>query len=372
MPPINILIKPASSNCNLKCIYCFYHAIAENRETNSYGMMDGRTLEILVEKALGSADHSCNFAFQGGEPTLIGLEFFQRLIEFQKKYNVKNVQINNALQTNGILIDTVWAKFLADHKFLVGLSLDGPKDIHDDYRVGPDHKGSFVRIMETVRLFNQYGVDYNILCVVTANAARHISKIYNFYKKHGFHYLQFIPCLDPLGQPHGSNRYSLTPDRYTYFLKRLFDEWYEDIHRGEMISIRYFDNLVGLAMGMPPEVCGLSGTCSFQFVVEANGGVYPCDFYVTDHWYSGNIKNSSLEEIAKSDTVKAFIEGSRYMDPKCKQCRWGALCRGGCRRDREPFTGNLPSLNYYCEAYLEFFEYAGPRIYELARRFSGR
>ncbi|WP_407311840.1 anaerobic sulfatase maturase [Desulfosporosinus sp. SB140] len=370
MPPLNILIKPMSSNCNLRCKYCFYHSIAENRETYSYGLMDSETLEILVEKALAYADQYCTFAFQGGEPTLTGLKFFEKLIELQKEYNVKNLKINNVLQTNGMIIDTAWARFLAEHNFLVGISLDGPKDIHDYYRIGINCKGSFSKVMKAIQLFNKHSVEYNILCVVTANVARHISKIYNFYKKHDFHYLQFIPCLDPQGELRGRYNYSLTPERYAYFLKRIFDEWYADVLQGYPINIRYFDNLVGLAMGLPPESCGLSGTCSFQFVVEADGGVYPCDFYVFDRWYIGNVRNLLFEEIEKSDIVKEFIEGSKYTDPTCKQCRWGNFCRGGCRRDREPFMENLPTLNYYCAAYKEFFEYASPRIYELARRFS--
>ncbi|WP_371370647.1 anaerobic sulfatase maturase [Sporomusa aerivorans] len=371
MPQINVLIKPASSNCNLRCNYCFYHSIAENRETHSYGMMDNRTLELLVEKVFACAEYSCTFAFQGGEPTLIGLEFYEKLIEFQKKYNVKNLQIYNVLQTNGMLIDAAWARFLAEHNFLVGLSLDGPQDIHDYNRIGANHKGSFSRVMRTVQLLNNYRVEYNILCVVTANTARHVSKIYNFYKKNNFFYLQFIPCLDPLGEPHGGYNYSLTPEKYAIFLKRLFDEWYTDLSKGNKVSIRYFDNIVGLAMGLQPEACGMSGKCSFQFVVEADGGIYPCDFYVIDKWHIGNIKNLSFAELATSNIVKEFIEGSQYIEHNCKLCRWENFCRGGCRREREPLAKNLPALNYHCEAYREFFEYAGPRIYELARRYSG-
>ncbi len=372
MPPISLLIKPASSNCNLRCKYCFYHSIAENRQTDSYGMMDIKTLETLVKKALEYADHACTFAFQGGEPTLVGLDFFRKLIEFEKKYNVKKVQINNALQTNGMVIDAEWAKFLAENRFLVGLSLDGPKDIHDSYRVGLGGKGSFLRIMETVNHFNKHKVEYNILFVVTAYVARHINKIYNFYKKHDFRYLQFIPCLDPLGEKPGGYEHSLTPERYAYFLKTLFDQWHADVVKGNMISIRYFDNIVGTAMGYRPEACGMSGVCSCQFVVEANGGVYPCDFYVIDKWYLGNLKHSSFGKIRNSKAANKFIEVSKHIDPKCKECRWFNLCRGGCRRDREPFEKNKPVLNRYCPAYMEFFEHAGDRILELARMFSQR
>lgn len=369
MPPISLLIKPASSNCNLKCKYCFYHDIAENRTIANYGMMDIGLLEKVVQKALEYADHVCTFAFQGGEPTLAGLEFYKKLIEFEKKYNKKKVQINNAMQTNGLRIDEDWARFLAENKFLVGISLDGPKDIHDANRVDAKEGGSFNRVMNTIGFFDKYKVEYNVLCVVNGYVARHANKIYNFFKKHNFNYLQFIPCLDALDEEHGSNKYSLKPDRFTYFLKSSFDLWYEDIMRGNRISIRYFDNLVGMMMGYRAEACGMSGSCQCQFVMEANGDVYPCDFYVMDEWLLGNIRDKGFDELHSSDVGKRFMELSLPVDPKCRECRWFRLCRGGCRRDREPFVDGKAALNYYCESYREFFDYAGERLQRIAAIF---
>lgn len=363
---MSLLIKPVSSNCNLRCNYCFYHAIAENRSTENYGMMDIDLLEIMVKKALEYADYACTFAFQGGEPTLIGLDFYRKLVEFEKKYNVKKVQINNVLQTNGLIIDKNWAKFLVENKFLVGISLDGPKDIHDANRIDAKNDGSFNKVIDTITLFNKHKVEYNILFVVNSYVARHANKIYNFYKKNNFKYLQFIPCLDPLNELPGGNDFSLKPERYTNFLKSLFDLWYEDITKGNMISIRYFDNLVGMFMGHRPEACGMSGECQCQFVVEADGGVYPCDFYVTDEWLLGNIKDRAFEELRYSNVGSTFIEISRFVDPKCKECKWFSLCRGGCRRHREPFVDGKPDLNYYCKSYKEFFGYAEERLYKVA------
>ena len=372
MPPVSLLIKPASSNCNLRCEYCFYHSIAENRQIDSYGIMDTETLEVLVKKALEYSDDICTFAFQGGEPTLAGLEFYKKLIEFVTKYNNKNVKINYAIQTNGIIIDDKWAEFLAANNFLVGLSLDGPKDIHDSHRVMPNGKGSYSRVIETVSLFNKYNVEYNILFVVTSNVARYINKIYKFFKSQGFKYLQFIPCLDPLGEQPGGYKHSLSPERYAFFLKTLFDQYYTDIKKGDTISIRYFDNIIGSAMGYKPEACGMFGVCSCQFIIESNGGVYPCDFYVIDEWCLGNYNEDSFEDIINSEKAQEFIEVSKYIDPNCSGCRWFHLCRGGCRRDREPFVDGKPVLNRYCPAFMEFFEYAGNRIFELAQYFSRR
>ena len=372
LPPLSVLIKPASSSCNLKCSYCFYHSISGHREIENYGVMDIEILEVIVKKALAFADHICTFAFQGGEPTLAGLEFYEKLLEFQKKYNTKRVTINNAIQTNGVNIDDFWSRFLAHNHFLVGLSLDGPKEIHDSNRLDHSDKGSFSRVMAAASLFSKYGVEYNILCVINAHAARHPSKVYNFFKKSNFKYLQFIPCLDPLGDAPGENGYSLSPDRYSYFLKNMFDLWYDDVIRGNMISIRYFDNLVGMLMGYPPEACGMTGQCQCQFVIEANGGVYPCDFYVLDEWYMGNIKEMDFSELVSSTAATAFIDSSRPVDAKCRGCKWFNLCRGGCRRSREPFSDNMPALNYYCSSYREFFQYAGDRLLSLARQLSRR
>ncbi len=372
MPPLSLLIKPASGNCNLRCKYCFYRSIAESRETESYGMMDIETLEVIVKSAFQYAEHICTFAFQGGEPTLVGLNFFEKLIEFEKLYNRKKIKVNNVLQTNGIVINNEWANFFALNNFLVGISLDGHKEIHDANRVDIKNKSSFMRVMRTVRLFDKHKVEYNILSVVSACVARHINKIYNFFKKNNFRYLQFIPCLDPLSEKPGAHNYSLTPERYTEFLKNLFDLWYNDLMAGKMISIRNFDNYIDIFMGYRPEACGMTGECQCQFVIEGDGGVYPCDFYVIDKWYLGNIKELGLSELRNCDITKHFIELSQYVDPKCNDCRWSNLCRGGCRRTREPFEGSNLVLNYFCPSYLEFFDYTTERMQQLARIFARR
>lgn len=274
------------------------------------------------------------------------------------------------MQTNGVVINDEWAKFFAANNFLVGLSLDGYKEIHDANRFDVKNKGSFVKVMRTVRLFDKYKVEYNILSVVNAYVARHINKIYNFFGKNNFKYLQFIPCLDPLSEKPGAYNYSLTPERYTKFLKNLFDLWHNDLIDGNMVSIRNFDNYINMFAGHMPEACGMTGECQCQFVIEGDGGVYPCDFYVIDKWYLGNIKELGLSELRDCGRTKHFIELSQYVDPKCNACRWSNLCRGGCRRTREPSEeGNLV-LNYFCPSYMEFFDYAAERMQQLAKMFA--
>ena len=367
---LSIMIKPSSSNCNMQCEYCFYRSISKKRIRESWGFMNFELLERIVQKALNESLDVCTFAFQGGEPTLVGIDFYKKLLEYEQKYNQKNIRINNAIQTNGLVIDEEWAHFLAQNNFLIGISLDGPKGIHDLYRVDNQGEETFQRIIKAIHLFDQYHVKYNILTVVTAQVARHIHKIYNFFKNKNFTYLQFVPCLDPLDEESGGYRFSLTPEKYSYFLKTLFDLWYVDIMNSHVISIRYFDNLLQLLMGYPPEACGMAGHCACQFIIEANGGVYPCDFYVIDQWYLGNIKDQSFSQLLNSSVAQKFVQSSIYVDLVCRECPWFNLCRGGCRRWREPFINGNPHLNYLCPAYQEFFRYTIDRFNNIIEKIN--
>lgn len=372
MPPLNFLIKPASGSCNIRCRYCFYHDIGENREVASFGRMSDETLELLTRKALEAAEGSCTFGFQGGEPTLAGLDFFRKAVAFQKQYNRKGLRVSNSIQTNGLAIGGEWAEFLAENHFLVGLSLDGTKEIHDGNRVDPLGKGTFNRVLKTAQLLAAKKVEFNILTVVTRQSTRYIDRIYGFFRRSGLYWLQFIPCLDPLGEQRGSNPYSLTPEAYGKFLKSLFDLWYRDVKAGNFIYIRYFENLVGMVMGQPPESCGLSGRCVVQNVVEADGSVYPCDFYALDEWKLGNIRTDSIAEMMQGEKAQKFLALPLELPEECPSCQFYPICRGGCRRDREPMAGDRLPLNYFCPAYKEFFAYALPRLkeiaYEAARR----
>ena len=372
MPPIGVLIKPASGKCNMRCAYCFYHELAENRSTADYGFMSDETLEAVVRRVLEYASGEATFSFQGGEPTLCGLDFYKKAVALQRKYNVNSVKISNCLQTNGLLLDEDWARFLHDSNFLVGLSVDGPSDIHNANRVDAQGKGTFQRLMNTAALLEKHRVEFNILFVVTAMSARHPDKVYGFFKEHGFRFLQFIPCIEPADGESGSRAFSLTPKDFETFLKRLFDKWSSDLLSGNYISIRYFDNLVRMAMGMEPETCTLFGQCLCQLVFEADGSVYPCDFYVNDGWRLGSIHESSAAELLGSDRAKAFVTSSAQALPLCRDCRWFGLCRGGCRRDRESSVPGALGRNRYCEAYSAFLDDAYPKLIAVARHVSQR
>lgn len=362
MPPVSVLIKPASSACNMKCKYCFYNAIANNRSNAFEGMLSIENLVKLVSEALETAEGQCSFGFQGGEPTLRGLDFYKTLIELVKKHNKKGLPVHYAIQTNGTHIDEEWAAFLAENRFLVGLSLDGPAEIHNLNRIKQNNDPSFNEVMRAARIMTKHKVDFNILCVVTGRAARSIEKIYNFYKKQGFKYLQFIPCLEPIEVERGTTNYNLGISEFGDYLIRLFDLWYTDFIKGNYISIRHIDNIIRIFMGQPPELCSMSGHCTIQYVVEGDGGVYPCDFYVFDEWRLGTLGEMSLAEMRSSELARKFLEESHILPEKCRSCKYLQLCRNGCRRDR----ARENYLNYYCEAWMRFYEYVIPKLRHVA------
>jgi uncharacterized protein len=327
--------------------------------------MKPEVLRDVLTKILQVAQYRCVVAFQGGEPTLAGLPFFKQVVSLEKELNVNNCQIENAIQTNGFALDADWCSFFKENNFLVGVSLDGNKAIHDANRVDQNDRGTYAKVAHSIQLLKNHKVDFNILTVVTKQTCLNIRDIYHFFIKNGFGYMQFIPCLDPLGEKRGSKPWSLTPELYERFLKDLFDCWYADAKRGNVYYIRYFENLLTILNGQRPEACGMLGQCSNQIVVEADGSVYPCDFYALDEWKIGNFTTDSFEEIEKKRAQVDFIGPSRIPAKECLDCKWGWICRGGCRRDRsEDIKGPL-SKNYFCSAYKNFFEYAYPRLEEV-------
>lgn len=375
MPAASILIKPSSANCNIDCKYCFYKCLSSNREEYSKGFMSEETLEQLIVNAIDYAEHYVAFAFQGGEPTLAGIDFFRKAVDLQKKHNTKNLTIENTIQTNGILIDEEWAEFLSENHFLVGLSLDGPKKIHDYYRRDVSGNPTFEKVMHTVNLFEQYHVEYNILSVITNEAAAKASYLYNFYKRNGFQYIQMIPCMDEHARveenKEAGEQFAVSPKLYGEFLCEMFDLWYDDFCKGGSMDIRMFSNLAQIAAGYPAEECGMNGHCTCYFVVEGDGSVYPCDFYCMDQWRLGTVKDP-FQIMVESRKVKEFIQPSENVFEKCTSCPHFSLCRGGCRRWRENADGNVPGINMLCPAYERFFTYAESRIEKLGQMIINR
>ena len=280
------MIKPASSLCNLRCKYCFYCDVAAHRDVFSLGKMELSTAESLIKSALEFADGcSVAFAFQGGEPLIAGLDYFREFVSLVKRYNVKNSEIYYSIQTNGTLVDDGFARFFHDNKFLVGLSLDGDFE-GNKFRVDVNGQNSYYKITRAANKFIKHGVEFNILTVLTGYCAENAERIYKHFRSMGYKYIQFIPCLRPMGDKSESELY-MTTDQYADFLIRIFNLYVKDFTRGNYISIRQFDNWVRMYLGEKPEQCGLMGHCTHQFVAEGNGNIYPCDFYCTDEWLLG-------------------------------------------------------------------------------------
>lgn len=360
MKHLSVLIKPASSHCNMRCKYCFYHDLSENRNDSSYGFMTEETVDNIIQRALAAAESRIHFAFQGGEPTLMGLEFFENFVQKLKALSPKQ-KTEFSIQTNGLNMTEDFALFLRENGFLVGLSLDGTKEIHNLLRFDAKGNGTYHKILKTAKLFDRLNVQYNILIVYTSYVAKHIERVYQNLKKNGFRFLQFIPCLDEFGKEPFGQPYSLTPKLYADSLKQLFKLYYSDYFNGNYISIRYFDNLVSIARGIPPEHCSLMGYCTGQMVVEGDGTVFPCDFYCTDAWKLGNINDMSVQQLIQSETMQNFMNRSMLKSSKCQNCEVFGLCRGGCRRYWDDSSVDNPQY-IYCEATKDFLTFAAPYL----------
>lgn len=345
-PWLDILIKPASGRCNLSCKYCFYDDVSSNRSLNDRGLMSLDTLEIIVKRAFEEAEMGVTFGFQGGEPTLAGLEFYMEFIKLCKRYNRRHLPVDFTLQTNGTLIDGEWCEFLRNYDFLVGLSLDGDEETHNLHRCD-----SFEKVLSAARTMKKHGVQFNILTVVTNKNADKAAKMYGFFKEQGFDFLQFIPATADFGMPQTDEDISLTAENYGRFLSEIFDCWFEDFEKGRYVSIRHIDNWVGMLLGRAPESCAMRGTCSAYACIEADGSIYPCDFYCTDENCLGNIAERSFANLLDDNRAESFESGADVFADECKNCTHLPLCRGGCRRNRD-HTG----ANVFCRSYKMFFD----------------
>lgn len=367
MQNLNFLIKPASSQCNMRCRYCFYADEAAVRCGQSAAGMTRPEAETLIRSAFAAAEPGAqvSFSFQGGEPTLAGLDFFRFFMAKAAELRPARVHINYALQTNGLVLNDEWAEFLAANQVLVGISLDGTKELHDNTRLDAKGKGTWNRVTAALHVLQKHDVEVNLLCVVNRAVARSPQKVYASLKKLGVRHLQFIACLDPIEGERGAQPWALTPETYGKFLCGLFDVYYRDWVNGDYTSVRLFDDYIHMAMGMPAGTCATSGSCGAYFVVEGDGTVYPCDFYCLDEWKMGRIGEQSIPELANSEKACLFLQQGERKPDACADCRWYSLCHGGCKRDWVENDGKLE--NYSCLAFKEFFAYAESRILEIAR-----
>ena len=305
--PGSLLIKPASADCNLHCSYCFYH----ERPSDPYGggpvhRMSDAVLDALISQAMRLDRTRAVFGWQGGEPTLCGLGFFERVVALQQQYGYPGQSVSNGLQTNGLLLDDDWARFLRRYSFLVGISLDGPEQYHDRYRVHVSGAGSHVRVMESIARMERQGVAYNILSVVNRETALHGAEIYDYLVGQGFQYLQFIPCVETDPQSGEVAEFSVRPEQYGDFLCEVFDRWYNGGH--PEVSVRDFDSILARYLGQDASVCCYQERCGSYLVVEYNGDLYPCDFFVREDMRLGNLDRITLEQAFVSSALAEFAD----------------------------------------------------------------
>ena len=361
IPAFHVMVKPRGAICNLNCRYCFYLR-KENLYSGSSFRMSDEVLEEYTRQYIAAQQvPEVTFAWQGGEPTLMGLDFYRRAVELQQKYSKPGLLIRNAFQTNGILLDDEWCSFFHEHNFLVGLSLDGPRHLHDVYRVDKGGQPTFDRVMAAVALLKKHRVEFNILACVHAANAGHPLQVYRFLRDEvGVTFIQFIPIVEK--QPGAGRRgemavssRSVSGRQYGNFLIAIFDEWLRrDVGR---VFVQIFDVSLAAWMGQRPGLCVFEPTCGQAMAMEHNGDLYACDHFVEPRYYLGNITRTPLADLVASPKQHTFGLDKRDKLPHdCRVCPVRFVCNGGCPKDRLLRTPKGESgLNYLCEGYKAFF-----------------
>ena len=382
-PVFSLLVKPTGASCNLACAYCFYLS-REQLYPGSRLRMSDQVLEAYIGQLLASqpAAQVC-LGWQGGEPTLIGLDFFQRSIDLVKRYRRPGQQVTYSLQTNGTRLDEAWCAFFKQHDFLVGLSVDGPPALHNTYRVDKGGQGSYDQVKRAWDLLQKHQVDTNILCALHAVNASHPLEVYRFFRDDlGARFIQFIPIVErlkpvsrfpaqeghpaPSGakRPHSARKGALVSPRsvdscqYGQFLKEVFDEWLH--HDVGTVFVQIFDSALASWCGLPSSLCIFQETCGLSLVLEHNGDLYACDHFVEPAHRLGNILERPMPELVSSSPQRQFGLAKRLRLPAyCQQCEVRFACHGECPRNRfirNP-SGDEAGLNYLCTGYRLFFQH---------------
>ena len=366
----SILVKPAGPDCNMRCTYCFYLGKDRLFPGIVRHRMNDKTLEEMIRQVMEQSGPGVSFCWQGGEPTLMEIPFFEKIVEYQYKYH-QGQRIENSIQTNGILINEEWADFLKTNDFLVGISLDGPKHIHDCYRKLSEKKGSWESVIKNTQHLNNYDIRVNVMSVINDYSSKFPMEIYDFHKQIGLKYMQFIPCLEfDQNNPKNPAKYSVSPEDYGNFLCRIFDRWKADFEKGIPTTyVRFFESVFFNYVGLLSPDCIFSEECGKYLVVEHNGDVYACDFFVEPEWKMGNLLIANLTEMLNSSRQKKFGKLKTYLSDECKNCQWLTYCKGGCPKHRINVK-STNNINYFCPAYKMFFEHADAELKELAENWN--
>ncbi len=370
MTPFSLLIKPASADCNLRCAYCFYLDRASLYPETGRHRMSGEVLETLVKGYMATPQPQYAFAWQGGEPTLMGLEFFERVVELQKRYGAFGAGVANHLQTNGLAVTDEFARHLSRYNFLVGVSLDGPAELHDRYRRHADGRGSHEGVMAGLGVLRRNRVKVNILTLINQANVKHGGLVYRYLRDQGFDFHQYIPCVefDPAGR---RQPFALSGPEWGQFLCQVYDEWIK--YDAEKVSVRFFDSILYRMVKGAPNVCHMGDDCCQYFVVEHNGDVYPCDFFVEPELKLGNIARDSWESLQASPRYRAFGARKADRNPECDACPYLDLCAADCLKHRLDGGRSAPhEKSALCRGYLTFYEHALPGLQGLARKVRER
>jgi uncharacterized protein len=363
----HIMAKPTGAACNLNCDYCFFLKKKELYPGSNFRMSD-EVHEAYIRQLLEAHRvPQVTIAWQGGEPTLMGLDFFQRSIELQKKYQKPGTQIENTFQTNGVLLNDDWCRFFHENNFLIGLSIDGPKELHDFYRKDKGGHGTLDRVVRAARLLQKQKVEFNVLCTVNRHNADHPSEVYRFFRDElGVNYIQFIPIVERINE-NGETGFqegervtdrSVRPEQWGRFLIEMFDEWVKrDVGRTFILN---FDGALAGWLNMAGTVCIFGPTCGQGMALEHNGDLYSCDHFVEPNYYLGNILKTPMIELVASEKQRKFGQNKKETLPRyCRQCKVLHICNGECPKNRFVETPDgEPGLNYLCEGYRAFFAHA--------------
>ena len=376
--PFHLMTKPRGAICNLDCKYCYFLS-KEKLYPNSDFRMSENLLEEYIRQYIDAQPvNEISFAWQGGEPTLMGVEFFRQAVRYQQKHRRGGMTLHNALQTNAVTLDDEWCEFFAESGFLIGVSLDGPRDVHDFYRVDKGGGPTFERVMRGIRLLQKHGVEFNILTTVHAANEPHGLRVYRFLRDEvGTKFMQFIPIVErdnETGYQEGDavTERSVSAAGYGRFLIEMYDEWVRrDVGR---VFVQIFDIALAAWTGAPPGLCIFDETCGLALAMEHNGDVYSCDHYVEPGYRLGNIREIPLNEIVVMDRQQQFGRAKRDTLPQyCLDCEVRFVCNGGCPKNRFIRTPDGEAgLNYLCAGYRAFFNHVRPTMEFMNRELAQR
>ncbi len=369
----HVLLKPRGAICNLDCKYCFFLSKEKLFPGSNFRMTDALLEDYVRQHIAAHNVPEVTFAWQGGEPTLMGLDFYRRAVELQEKYRKPGSRILNTLQTNATTFNDDWCAFFHEHNFLLGISIDGPAPLHDIYRVDKGGSPTFARVMKGLELARKHGVEYNILATVNAANVDHALEVYRFLRDEaGASFIQFIPIIErdnDSGFQEGNNvtDRSVTGEQYGRFLIEVFDEWVaQDVGK---VFVQLFDVALGVWLGHPSALCVFAETCGGALALEHNGDLYSCDHFVEPRHRLGNVLETSLAEMVNSAQQQQFGQSKRDTLPMyCQKCEVKFICNGGCPKDRISMTPDgEPGLNYLCEGFRAFFTHIDQPMKTMAR-----